>query len=379
VFPVAATASDLPVDLDLRADAPKAAINVAPWIRAKVGRGSPAAAAGRAAVAEVQATTDVRRVRVVALGTAWASVEVSGIERGQRRESVVVVTLTKTPKVRAASDGWHTVRVDRGLVPGQRLSALAGSPTSPPSGPGVGGDQNLGAIVGTGALLLPGSFDGDAAVRQDASACPDCEWRIRVNCSQGIDNLCGGALVGCPVGQVRFQILLRKPPAVDFAVVGTICLGAGQQLRTADQLAADVRDRFIELLPRARPTYQPASGALVNLPALFAVNEPTHLGPIDLSLSGYAIRLSADAQWRWDFGDGQLLITTQPGGAYPNRSVQHTYGRPGTRSAQVTSTWTGEFTVDGVGPYPVAGDPVELRAALSVTAREAGARLLSND
>jgi len=354
-------------------------VRIAPWVQVPAQQAPSVSAAADAARSHVKALVgradaawQTRSARVVAWGSRWSSIDLALSQTQSDATAIVEVTLSRASQ----SSPWRAVSVDR--VAAKELGAFAA--TAPlPLPPDVGGNQDLGAIVGTGALLLPGTFDGDASVRQDAANCPDCEWRKRTNCSEGVDNLCTGAFVGCPAGQVRFQILLRRPPATDFAVVGTICLGGGQQLRTADQLAADVRDRFIELLPRAGPTFQPQGGALVNLPALFSANEPAVMGPIALRLSGYDISLTAAAQWRWTFGDGQVLVTERPGGAYPDRSVQHTYSAPGRFTVALATTWSGEFSVDGAGPFPVGGDPVTLSSSVPLAAREAGARLLSTD
>jgi hypothetical protein len=229
--------------------------------------------------------------------------------------------------------------------------------------------------VAEGSVLLPGSFTGDPAVRDAATDCPGCVWRMDLACPT--QDICAGAFVGCEPMELRWLVRLLRPPATDFVVVGTLCRGAGEELLGVDALAEQVSERFVELLPRAQPTVQPSDVALVQIPAVFAAGEPSAFGPVDLNVVGYAVRVSAEAEWTWRFGDGHTLVTDSPGGAYPDRSVAHTFRRAGSYDATVTTRWAGEFTVNGDGPYPIAGGPVELSAPLSVQVREAGAVLVT--
>jgi hypothetical protein len=48
----------------------------------------------------------------------------------------------------------------------------------------------------------------------------------------------------------------------------------------------------------------------------------------------------------------------------------------GRRSVTVQSVWRGEFTVEGLGPFPVPGAPLTQSATLTVLVRAAHARLV---
>jgi hypothetical protein len=299
------------------------------------------------------------------------------VQRSSDRARAVVFVNVVKPIGRAGKvTPWSVKALSLGADPATIFSAR----TSIAAVPDIGGNQDLGAIVGRGSILLPGDFSGDPSIRNGAVSCVDCEWRRRPDClDAAIDTLCAGVTFGCPVGQIRYQILLRRPPDPWFSVVGTICMGPGEVLRSPDDIARTARDSFIELLPRAHPSYQPANGALVNLPAIFAANEPTEVGPIYRTLSGYRVRITASARWRWRFGDGQSLVTASPGGRYPNTSVRHTYLTDRSRTVRLTTSWTGEFSVDGQGPFLIAGGPIRLGSRLAVKVRPATAQLITSN
>lgn len=75
----------------------------------------------------------------------------------------------------------------------------------------------------------------------------------------------------------------------------------------------------------------------------------------------------------WDWGDGTVTTTEDPGAPYPEHSVFHTYTQAGdSRQITVTTRWIGEFQVAGSGPWlPVEGlatttvtsEPFEVREA----------------
>jgi hypothetical protein len=70
--------------------------------------------------------------------------------------------------------------------------------------------------------------------------------------------------------------------------------------------------------------------------------------------------------YHWDLGDGNTIETTNPGEPYPSQSVSATYTQEGWYDVTLTTTFTGQFSVDG-GPWQdidgtieVASDPVPL-------------------
>jgi hypothetical protein len=159
--------------------------------------------------------------------------------------------------------------------------------------------------------------------------------------------------------------------------VGTFCLAPGVPLQPT-ALVPGVRDRFVRLVPPLRPTFQPRAFGIVNVPVVFAAGQASSLGRPVFALAGHRIALTATAGWSWQFGDGGSTRTQRPGGAWPDVDVAHVYCAPGRFPVTVTTTWQGQFWVDGVGPFGVAGAPVRQTARLVVPVRSALAELMGN-
>ena len=358
--------------VSMRQPANPIALGAQPWMARSRGAGTtqvPAQTAAEVVQQSVQRRGwTVISAQVAVLGTARSSVDVS-MTRGRQRTQVAVQLSRRSP-----SAAWRLASVQPSIAP----AAAFASATGWVDPPGVTGNQDLGAFIGNGALLLPGDFTGDTSLRRGAAECIDCSWRRRPAClDAATDTLCQGAAVSCPPGEIRYQVLLLRPPATSYVVIGTVCRGPDEQLRSPDDVGRLLTGVFVDYLPRARPTYQPANGALVNLPAIFSSGEPGRIGPLNRQIVGYRVAVVATAQWRWAFGDGGRLITTRAGGPYPDMSVAHTYATSGAQRVRLSSSWAGTFTVDGLGPFAVGGGPVVLRSQLPVQVRPAGAVLIS--
>ncbi|WP_232820162.1 PKD domain-containing protein [Brachybacterium sp. YJGR34] len=70
--------------------------------------------------------------------------------------------------------------------------------------------------------------------------------------------------------------------------------------------------------------------------------------------------------YHWDLGDGNTITTTSPGEPYPSEAVSATYRREGWYDITLTTTFAGQFSVDGggwqdiEGTIEVASDPVAI-------------------
>ncbi|MFL6180746.1 MAG: PKD domain-containing protein, partial [Actinomycetes bacterium] len=227
---------------------------------------------------------------------------------------------------------------------------------------GVVTDPHGAQYVGSGGLLLPANnFTGSDADRSDAATCTECRWALLPMCrggdgqAGGVD--CGGAASSCPPGQFRRIVMLLRPGDTDWREVGLVCLVGGAPT-TVDDVADQLSDVVVEQVPDLEPSYQPKGGTLIGLPALFDAGQPRTLGERRFTLVGFDIELHGRATWTWAFGDGESLTTDDPGGAWPTTTVTHDYTHAGTYPVGVTAEWQAWFTVDGMGPWPVTGDPV---------------------
>lgn len=140
-----------------------------------------------------------------------------------------------------------------------------------------------------------------------------------------------------------------------------------------DVVSALARE-FLTLPIAPSPIYhQPVTDwALVNVD--FIVYTDTSAQVFDRRLFAMDVRFRASpVHYSWDFGDGSpLLETSSPGRPYPYQNLAHVYTSAAEAvTVSVTTTWQGEFQLNGAGPwYPVAtyattvaeADPVEIVA-----------------
>jgi hypothetical protein len=173
-------------------------------------------------------------------------------------------------------------------------------------------------------------------------------------------------------------LFLKRPTWPGFVKVGAFCEGPGDTL-TPDALIPGVRDHFVQYLPALAATYQPPGRGIVNLPVIFAAGQPATLGQHAFTLGAHQVTLDATATWHWDYGDHATADLTTPGGPYPNQDVTHTYLHPQTATTTVTTTWAGQFWVDGAGPFEVTGPPITQTQTLHVPVKEAHAVLVAGD
>ena len=77
---------------------------------------------------------------------------------------------------------------------------------------------------------------------------------------------------------------------------------------------------------------------------------------LDTVLLGFPVQVRAEpSRFSWDFGDGTVLPTSDPGAPYPDLTTWHEYVTPGQVAITLTTTYTGEYSVAG-GPFiPIAG------------------------
>jgi hypothetical protein len=229
-----------------------------------------------------------------------------------------------------------------------------------------------------GSLLLPpGSRPEPPGLPATARSCDGCVWTLEPACQSPVATgvVCPGALRACPPPQLRLALLLQRPGETVATRVGTFCLAPGVPLQPA-ALVPGVHDRFVRLVPALRPSFQPEGFGIVNLPVVLAAGQPAGIGRPVFSLAGHRITLTASASWLWRYGDGAQLTTSRPGGPWPDEDVAHAYDRDGRYVVTVTTTWMGQFWVDGAGPYVVDGPPVTQSAQIVVPVRSAVAQLL---
>lgn len=213
-----------------------------------------------------------------------------------------------------------------------------------------------------------------------SKGCKDCDWAISPACLEAgpVDlGLCAGATVGCQrPDDLRYRVYLRRGNG-PWVLQGTVCLGPGERPATVTDVGQAVRERVVNYLPDSHPSFQPRSGAIVNLPTIFAAGEPRTLTTAPFDVLGFRVVVTATARWEWTFDTGVTEAFTVPGGGYPDRSVSHTYAAPGARRVSLTTYWRARFTVDGQGPFAVPGPELtKTSGPVAVPVRAAGSVLV---
>lgn len=88
---------------------------------------------------------------------------------------------------------------------------------------------------------------------------------------------------------------------------------------------------------------------------------------LDVELLDTPVTIRAvPVSYHWDLGDGNTITTTDPGEPYPSEAVTSTYTQEGWYDITLTTTFAGQFSVNG-GPWQdidgtieIASDPVPL-------------------
>lgn len=263
-------------------------------------------------------------------------------------------------------------------VPAASSAAVPARPSTVVPAVDVSPDPQHDLYVGTGGLVVPASrWRGSGENRTEAASCPDCRWRVSRLCTKVVSAVggCRNIALRCPVDTIPVRIWLLRPGR-DWAIVGRACQG-GSPPTTVDHVGSRIRERAVVALPPLRAGVQPAAGALVRVPALFRTGQPARgIRGADLSVLGLDVRLTSRVRWHWTYGDGTDEWTTSPGGSWPDTSVSHAYAAAGRLRASVRAVWRAEFTVEGLGPFPVPGPPLVQQQAVTVVVRTAYAHLV---
>lgn len=258
------------------------------------------------------------------------------------------------------------------------LTALVFVPLvpTPAWGADVHGDDGGDRYVGTGGLILPGGVD--SAMRHEVAGCEGCRWRLSPPCVESADGIafdgqvpCLSVVRGCPEGTLMRSWF--QPAGAGWRDIGVVCLQAGRPVTVSD-VDQVIAERAVRELPPLSIASQPASGVLAQVPVHFRSGQDA--GPVTLTMSilGHDVHITASPAWEWRFGDGTRLETRAPGGVFPQGEVLHAYRHSGRFPVECTARWSAQFTVAGLGPFPVA-EPVLQRSAAIVSVGEGRALL----
>ena len=115
----------------------------------------------------------------------------------------------------------------------------------------------------------------------------------------------------------------------------------------ADEVPPDVLDDVVtetvtDQLPRPAPSVPPGY-AMTGMAAYLVTDHELEYGPVDhevdLEIMQLTVRVNGTATTTVDWGDGTVLTYDQPGLAYPDGEVTHTYADTGDVTIQITDSW----------------------------------------
>lgn len=245
---------------------------------------------------------------------------------------------------------------------------LFGAPTASAADESSGSDTVYGQVgdssivvgrhmghAGSDKLLARGS--GSARERVYLPACqgnaPGAAASWDASCPQALA-MCSSTAVPDDLMFWRFEAVIG-PPRGPWQRVGSACLRPSQVPGRAVPALSLAEFRRLPL-PAGVVHIQPGTlRTLVNI----ETNVFVSAGPANLrtTLIGQPVRVRATpVGYRWTFGDGGVLNTTDPGGAYPAMTTTHVYRQPGRVPVSLVTRYRGEYSVAG-GPWlPVDGE-----------------------
>ncbi|MGO2047560.1 MAG: PKD domain-containing protein [Brachybacterium tyrofermentans] len=123
----------------------------------------------------------------------------------------------------------------------------------------------------------------------------------------------------------------------------------------------------------------PADGWLpVNMPNVLYTDTKTQELDVELLDTPVAIR-ATPVSYEWDLGDGNTITTDNPGKPYPSEVVSGTYSTEGWYDITLTTTFTGQFAVDG-GPWQDIAGSIEVASEpVPVYSKSLESRLVDGD
>jgi hypothetical protein len=186
----------------------------------------------------------------------------------------------------------------------------------------------------------------------------------------------------------RREVDRAGAPQSDWAALGVTCLPERLPGGRAALSLALVQQAFTET-EFSVPTVniQPEGDVtLVNLPTFFEVKFPEEgFGPDEVDTPDPARLLGYQVEVRpvltsvtYHLGERTIGPTTSLGGPHPNGDVRVTYTRPGEHQVRADILYRGQFRVGGSGWIDIPGEVSLLGTPVTLTVREAKARLYTS-
>jgi hypothetical protein len=220
--------------------------------------------------------------------------------------------------------------------------AIADGCNEYPSFGNIAGSQDTAVISGRGALRC------DSGVTNISAQAPQPYYTHQIVCStdgvQALDGVCSPT----PCSSSFFALRTLHHPDGTSTPAGFQCVTLTQATPTPGLTTADVYAAIRRVkLPGGEIGAVPHLRGLANLPSYFFVRGATQ-PPVDLQVGSAVVHAQFQVvEYQWAFGDGQHLVTTDPGRQGLDSQVRAAYGRRGRYRVGVTVVWTAQAFLAG--------------------------------
>jgi hypothetical protein len=203
---------------------------------------------------------------------------------------------------------------------------------------------------------------------------------LDANCRQALA-LCGGTAAPNDLMMWIFEgpVGVARPLPGQWTRLGQRCMAPGAAAAVRGRPVMSVTDFRRLPLPAGGVNVQPPNlRTLINVPTNVFVRAPVRV--LNTTLLGLPVRVRATpVRFGWRFGDGQSLVTDDPGAPYPDLRVTHTYRDPGSMAVSLSTSYRGEYSVAG-GPWlPIAGTAQVASTPVGLTVLAAQNQLQAGD
>ena len=116
----------------------------------------------------------------------------------------------------------------------------------------------------------------------------------------------------------------------------------------------------------------------VNMVNVLYTEPTTQELSVELLDTPVAIR-ATPVSYHWDLGDGNTIDTEKPGKPYPSEEISSTYAYEGWYDVTLTTTFTGEFSVNGGEWEPIDGTIEVESEPIAIYSKSLESRLVDGD
>jgi hypothetical protein len=230
------------------------------------------------------------------------------------------------------------------LTPASPATAADGCSQYPSFG-NIAGSRDTAVLSGRGAARCEPSSLIDIA-RENLRSSP--YYTDQIVCSTDLVQASAGVCSVTPCSSSFFAVRTIHYPDGTAEPAGFRCVTLGEALARPVITVADVFEAVRRVkLPGGGIGVTPDVRGLANLESFFWL-EGANQGPVDLRVGGSTVHAEFRvAEYRWEFGDGRGMVTTEPGRPGVGSEVRTAFQRRGFYRVGVTVMWVAEAWLDG--------------------------------